>query len=269
MFGVLLRRRVLPSSAVYSTSLPSARYSDSPPLVVASASPAWRISSSCVTCALLNQMPRRVRSVVGLADRVVVNLPVDVLAGGNPLADVGAVRVDAAARHPRQQLVRARQRGVVGASGGAGAAIGRRLAVGHHQPAVDDRRAFGNVDDEDAGVVDDRAIARTNLERLGELVLAPRHLRVEHLHAELAFGGDREVDRHLEDRVRLAAERPALGELRQRRQIGVAALRRAAVDPRDDGVDLRLRQAAIVAHLAASARDRRPTAASRATPPCS
>ena len=40
MFGVLLRRRVLPSSAVYSISLPSARYSDSPPVVVASGSPA-------------------------------------------------------------------------------------------------------------------------------------------------------------------------------------------------------------------------------------
>ena len=35
-----LRRRVVPSSAVYSTSFHSARYSDSPPLVVASGSPA-------------------------------------------------------------------------------------------------------------------------------------------------------------------------------------------------------------------------------------
>ena len=40
MFGVRPRRRVLPSSAVYSTSLPSARYSERPPLVVANASPA-------------------------------------------------------------------------------------------------------------------------------------------------------------------------------------------------------------------------------------
>ena len=45
-----------------------------------------------------------------LSDRVVVNLPVDVLAGWNALADVGAVRVDAASGHPGQQLVRARQR---------------------------------------------------------------------------------------------------------------------------------------------------------------
>ena len=52
-----------------------------------------------------------------LAGRVVVHLPVDVLAGGNALADVGAMLIEAAARHPRQQLARSRQ-----------AAFGRRQA---------------------------------------------------------------------------------------------------------------------------------------------
>ena len=65
------------------------------------------------------------------------------------------------------------------------------LPSGIDQTAVDDLRAFGNVDDEDAGVVHDRAIARTDLERLGEAILGERHRRVEHLHAELAFRGNR------------------------------------------------------------------------------
>ena len=194
-------------------------------------------------------MPSRVRSTRRFADRVVVHLPVDVFAGGNPFADIGAVRIDAPSRHPREQLVGARQRGVVGAPGCAGAAIGRCLAVGHHQTALDDRRPLRKVDHEHAGVMHDRAIARTKLERLGEAILAPRHLGVEHLHAEFAFGRNREVDRHLEDRIRLASKRPAFGKRRQRRQVGVAAPGRAALHPRHDGVDLRLRQAAVVAHL--------------------
>jgi hypothetical protein len=97
--------------------------------------------------------------------------------------------------------------------------------------------------------MDDRTIAGTDLERLGEPILVPRNLRIEHLHAELALGRDREFDRHLEDRVGLAAGGPSFRELRERRQVGVAALRRAAVDPRDDRVDLRLREAPIVAHF--------------------
>src|SRR3989442_1144544 len=52
----------------------------------------------------------------GFAGRVVVHLPVDVLACGNPLADVGAMRIDAASRHPREELVRAGQRRRVGAT---------------------------------------------------------------------------------------------------------------------------------------------------------
>src|SRR6185503_14156135 len=50
-----------------------------------------------------------------------------------------------------------------------------------------------------------RSIAGTNLERLREAILVERHRRVEHLHAELALGGNRELDRHLEDVVRLAS----------------------------------------------------------------
>jgi hypothetical protein len=84
-----------------------------------------------------------------------------------------------------------------------------------------------------------------------EAIFVERHRRVEHLHAELAFRRNRELDRHLEDVVGLAAGRPAFGELRHRRQVGVVALWRAAVHPGDDGVDLLLRQAAIVAHLEA------------------
>ena len=196
-------------------------------------------------------MPSRVRSFAGLADRVVVHLPVDVLAGGNALADVGAVRIDAASRHPRQQLVGARQRGDVGAARRARAAIGRGLTARHHEAAVDNLRAFRDVDDEHAGVVHDGAVARTKLQRFGEAVLGPRHRRVVHLHAELAFRGNRDFDRHLEHVIGLAADGPAFGELRHRREIGLAALRRAAVHPRDDRVDLLSAEAAVVPHLQA------------------
>ena len=73
--------------------------------------------------------------------------------------------------------------------------------------------------------------------------------RVEHLHAELAFGGDVELDRHLHDEVGLAAVRPSGREGRRRREVRVVAARRAAIDPGDDRVDLRLRQTRVVAHL--------------------
>ena len=158
------------------------------------------------------------------------------------------MRIDAAPGDPRQQFVGAGQRRHVGAAAAFNPAIGRGLAVRHDQPAVDDLRALGNVNDEDAGVMDDGAVAGTNLQRFSEAILGERDRRIEHLHAELAFGGDRELDRHLEHVVRLAAGGPAFREFRQRRQIGVIALRRAGVHPRHDRVDLFLGETAVVAH---------------------
>src|SRR2546428_12513420 len=79
--------------------------------------------------------------------------------------------------------------------------------------------------------MDDGAIARTDFERLGESIFSERHLRVEHLDAKLALGWNRELNRHLEHVVWLAAGGPPFGELGHRRQPGVVAPRRARVPP--------------------------------------
>ena len=96
----------------------------------------------------------------------------------------GRWMIEAAARHPRQQLARAGQ-AAVGRRQAARAAVADHLAVGPDDAAVDERGAFGNVDEEDAGVVQHGAVARLQFDDFRELVLGPRHLRVEHLHAEL------------------------------------------------------------------------------------
>ena len=98
-------------------------------------------------------------------------------------------------------------------------------------------------------MVDDRAIAGTQFEDLGEAIFLEGNLRVEHLHTEFALRGDVELDGHFEDHVRLAADRPSLGKLRYRRQVGVVTTRRTSVGPSRDRVDLRLRQAGVVPHF--------------------
>src|SRR2546428_98079 len=89
------------------------------------------------------------------------------------------------------------------------AAIRCGIARRRDQPAVlVDVRAFRNVDDEHAQVMDDGAIARTDFERLGESIFSERYLRVKHLDAKLALGRNRELNRHPEHLVRLAAGGP-------------------------------------------------------------
>jgi len=127
-------------------------------------------------------------------------------------------------------------------------AFGRVVAVGVDDAAVDEARAFGNVDEVDAGMMQHGAVARLELDDLREAIFIPRHFRIEHLHAELAFGGNLELDRHLEHHVGLGAVRPAGGVLRWRGHVGRVAARRAGINPRRDGVDLLRRQAGVVAH---------------------
>ena len=97
------------------------------------------------------------------ADRVIIDLE-DAVSPSD--------KVDA-----RQQLVGAGKCRRVRASRQPFSAVRRRCSVWRDQTAVlVDRRAFGNIDDEYAGVMHDGAIAGTNLEHFGELVLGERHL---------------------------------------------------------------------------------------------
>src|SRR5450432_3574473 len=77
------------------------------------------------------------------------------------------------------------------------------------------------------------ARAGVNLDRLDPLVLGDAGRHAEVLVRNGAARRDDEIFSHREDRVRLA-DRPALGELRRRRQILVVALGRAGVHPRHD-----------------------------------
>ncbi len=94
-------------------------------------------------------------------------------------------------------------------------------------------------------VVDDRRIARTELDRLNPLVLGQMRRHADVLIGDRAIGRDLELLGHREDRVGLA-DRPALGERRPGRQIAVVAARRARVDPGGNRVDVLLREARIV-----------------------
>ena len=179
-----------------------------------------------------------------LADRVVVHLPVDVLAGGDALADVGPMRVDAASGHERQQLRGSWQAELRA----AGAAAAVRAGRADDSSLVVKRRPFRQVGEVDAGVMNDGAVTRTQLNDFGEAIDVERHLRVEVLDRQLALGGNGDLERHLDHEVRLAAERPALREFRRRRQVGGVAARRARIHPAGDGFDLLLGKAAIVPH---------------------
>ena len=102
-----------------------------------------------------------------LAGRVVVHLPVDVLAGGNALADVGAMRdrrrgpapTTAACSSPGSAVLSVRRQAA------RSAIADRPCRPCRSIRPFDERRAFGDVDEEDAGVVHDGAVARPELER--------------------------------------------------------------------------------------------------------
>ena len=92
----------------------------------------------------------------------------------------------------------------------------------------------------DDDVMDDVArAARPDLDRLDPLVLGEVRGNLEVLVLDESVGGHLVVDRHRDDRVRLA-ERPAVDVLRRRRQILRISLGRAVVRPAlDDGLLLR------------------------------
>ncbi len=98
-------------------------------------------------------------------------------------------------------------------------------------------------------VVDHFARARPDLDRLHPLVLGEVRRNLEVLVFHESIGRHLVVDRHRDDRVRLA-ERPALDVLRRRRQVLRIALGRAVVRPAlDDGL-LLIAQSALVGELA-------------------
>jgi hypothetical protein len=91
--------------------------------------------------------------------------------------------------------------------------------------------------------------SRTNLQGLDEDVFIERHLHIQVDDINLTLSGYGELDGHFENEVRLAVVPPIPGRHRLR-HIGLVAFGRARVDPRDDGVDLRLTQACVVAKAA-------------------
>ena len=194
--------------------------------------------------------PELAAILLGLAGRVVVHHPAHVLAGRecawrsrrDACSSRGRARSEISLSAPASAVRRPTAFLPIGSVGE------HLLALRVVEVAVLHRVAVGDVDDVDAGVVHDAEVARPDLDAARELVFAERNLLVEVEVRLLRVGLHRPLDRQLEDEVGLA-ELPAAREGRRRRQVGGVAARRAGADPRDDGVDVLLRQAAVVAHL--------------------
>ena len=97
-------------------------------------------------------------------------------------------------------------------------------------------------------MVGDPAIARAELHGFEEHVLIERIRTPQREVRELPFGGDLELDWHLDDCIRRATDEIAPPTWEDRAVRGHAVtLRRSRVYPGDDRVDLSLRQPALVA----------------------
>ena len=103
-----------------------------------------------------------------------------------------------------------------------------------------------HVDDD---VMHELAIALANLRELHVLVFGEVRRHGEIFVRYHAFGGYVVDFGHRKDNVWFA-DLPAFGIFRIRRQVFRIAFRRARIDPRDDSVDLFLRQAAVVREIA-------------------
>jgi hypothetical protein len=116
------------------------------------------------------------------------------------------------------------------------------------RPAVDNLAALREPCDIRYRVMHNRGVAGTQLDRFNPAILFERNCNVEILHWQFTLGRDLELDRHWYDQVGLTPA-PAPGELRQSRKVRIVALRRAAINPGNYGVDLLLGKPPVVAEL--------------------